>query len=238
MKTSRTRVCLGFLLIALIIFEKPSFGQLKAQFTSNIQSGCAPLIVEFENKSSGNPSGVKWDLGNGTISTRPNDVTGTYFDPGTYTVKLVIKNNSGADSVIKVNYITVYANPQIDFSASPNQGCYPLNVNFTNKSKAGSGTITDYVWDYGDGNVSANADTTHTYTSAGDFNVTLKVTNSYGCTNALTKTALIHIDDGATAGFSVSSINVCKTPATAYFKNTSNGEGTLTYLWNFGDGTT
>ncbi len=231
----RTWLCLGFSFITLLIFEKPSFGQLKAQFTSNIQSGCAPLVVEFADESKGNPSGWNWDLGNGTKSTKQTPY-GTYFDPGTYTIKLVVKNGSGSDSIIKTNYITVYANPSIDFTASPTQGCYPLDVKFTNDSKAGSGTITDYLWDFGDGNVSDNTDTDHIYTSAGTFNVTLKIINSYGCTNAVTKTKLIHIDDGATAGFLVSSIDVCKTPAIANFKNTSNGEGTLTYLWNFGDG--
>ena len=33
----------------------------------------------------------------------------------------------------------------------------------------------------------------HTYTSSGTFDVTLKVTNSYGCTNTLTKSDFVHI---------------------------------------------
>ena len=85
-------------------------------------------------------------------STQQNPIT-TYFNPGVYTVKLTVKNSSGADSIYKTAYITVYANPQASFNASPLQGCFPLNVNFTNSSKAGSGTITDYLWDFGDGNI-------------------------------------------------------------------------------------
>lgn len=237
MKTSRTYVCLGLLTILFSFFEKPSFGQLKAQFTSNTQSGCAPLIVEFQDQSKGNPTGWRWVLGNGTVSTVQDPIS-TYFDPGSYTISLVVKNNSGTDSIIQKAYITVYASPQIIFSASPTEGCFPLDVKFSNSSKAVSGTITDFLWDLGDGNISNDANPEHIYTSAGTFDITLKVTNSYGCTNALTKNDLIHIDDGVNADFSISSLDVCKTPATASFKNTSDGEGNITYLWNFGDGVT
>ena len=78
----------------------------------------------------------------------------------------------------------------------------------------------------------------HVYTSSGTFDVTLKVTNSYGCTNAITKSDLVHIDDGVNADFSLGSLNVCKRPATAVFKNNSEGSGTMNYIWNFGDGST
>ena len=237
MKTNRTYVCLSFIVIILSFFAKPSFGQLKAQFTSNIQSGCSPLIVAFEDQSTGNPTSWKWNLGNGTSSTQQNPIT-TYFNPGVYTIKLNIQNSSGKDSTVKTAYITVYANPQANFNAAPVQGCFPLNVNFSNTSKPGSGTLTDYLWDFGDGDVSTDVKSDHTYTSSGTFDVTLKVTNSYGCTNTITESDLVHIDDGVNANFSLSSLNVCKKPATAVFTNNSEGSGKLKYIWNFGDGAT
>ena len=110
----------------------------------------------------------------------------SYVKPGVYTVKLTVKGSSGTDSVVKTDYITVYANPQANFNASPVEGCFPLDVNFTNSSQAGSGTITDYLWDFGDGVTSTTAQPDHIYTSSGTLDVTLKVTNNYGCTNALT----------------------------------------------------
>jgi gliding motility-associated-like protein len=237
MKTNRTLVCLSFFIIVFSFFANSSFGQLKARFTSNIQSGCSPLIVAFEDQSTGNPSSWKWNLGNGVTSLQQEPIT-TYFNPGVYTVKLTVKNSSGADSVTETEYITVYANPQVAFSASPVQGCFPLKVDFGNGSKAGSGTITDYLWDFGDGNISTDVKSDHIYTSSGTFDITLKITNSYGCTSALTKSDLVHIEDGVNADFSLNSLNVCKKPATAVFKNKSEGSGTINYTWNFGDGST
>lgn len=237
MKTNRTHVCLSFFVILFSFFANASFGQLKAQFTSNIQSGCSPVIIAFEDQSTGNPTSWKWNLGNGASSTQQNPIT-TYFNPGVYTVKLTVQNSSGKDSTVKTAYITVYANPQVIFNASPLQGCFPLKVDFSNGSKPGSGTITDYLWDFGDGNTSTEVKPDYTYTSAGTFDITLKITNSYGCTSALTKSDFVHIDDGVNADFSLSELNVCKKPATAVFKNNSESSGAINYVWNFDDGTT
>ena len=118
----------------------PVSAQLVAQFSSNITNGCAPLVVRFKDESLGSPASWKWDLGNGTISYFQHPAA-TYFNPGTYTVKLVISNGAGLDSVVKLRYITVYASPVVDFIASDTGGCYPLKVQFTDRSTAGDGTI-------------------------------------------------------------------------------------------------
>ncbi|MBV9960886.1 MAG: PKD domain-containing protein [Parafilimonas sp.] len=237
MKTNHTVVCSVFFAIFFLSVADKSDAQLKADFTSNVQSGCAPLIVAFQDKSTGNPNAWTWSLGNGATSTYQNPVT-TYVDPGTYTVKLSIKGSSGKDSLSRTSYITVYANPVVVFNGSPTQGCFPLDVKFTNNSKAGSGTITNYLWDFGDGYIDSSTTATHTYTSSGTFDITLKVTNSYGCYTALTKSDFIKINDGVNAGFNLTSLDVCKTPANAVFQNTSQGTGGLSYAWDFGDGST
>ena len=97
--------------------------------------GCAPVYVNFIDISSGNPTSWKWDLGNGTVSFLQNPST-TYFNPGKYTIKLVVKNGTNADSTVKVNYITINALPKPVFKASDTTGCFPLTVNFTDQSTA------------------------------------------------------------------------------------------------------
>src|ERR1700759_2746264 len=73
--------------------------QLHADFTSNIYQGCSPLVVQFTDLSTGNPTSWFWDLGNGAVSSFKN-AGAIYINPGSYTVKLHIKNASGQDSVI------------------------------------------------------------------------------------------------------------------------------------------
>ncbi len=213
-------------------------GQVHADFSVSPQSGCAPLLVNFQDLSTGSPIYWKWDLGNGTVSYLQNPST-TYFNPGVYSVKLVIKNDeSFMDSIVKTQIITVYASPTVRFSANPLTGCFPLPVQFSDSSTANSGTIANKIWDFGDGNFSNDNMPLHTYNSSGNFNVSLRITNSYGCSSSATYPQYIKLNTGVHADFSNSEPATCNQPATINFINNSTGTGALSYLWKFGDGNT
>ncbi len=209
--------------------------QLIADFNASPTSGCAPLVVQFSDSSKGNPSSWKWDLGNGTTTVLQNP-SAAYFNPGTYTVKLIIKNSYGIDSVTKTKFITVYSSPEINFNTADVTGCFPLTTTFTDSSISASGTISNWQWDFGDGNFSNVQNPQHTYTSVGSFNVSLRATNSYGCVTSKTIKDYINIQTGVKSGFSNSTSSSCNAPATINFLNKSSGVGTLSYQWNFGDG--
>jgi gliding motility-associated-like protein len=228
------RACLIFIVLTLGSYTK-LFAQPQANFTASPVSGCSPIVVNFMDQSTGSPTQWRWDLGNGVISFLQNP-SATYFNPGTYNVKLVATNASGSDSIIKNQYITVYANPVVDFTASDSAGCFPLAVQFTSLATAGSGVITNYNWDFGDGAFSTLANPTHSYISAGIFTVTLRVTNSFGCIKTFSKTNLIQIGGGVLADFTNSTPGLCSAPATINFLNASTGPGPLSYTWDFGDG--
>lgn len=215
----------------------PAAAQLGARFSSDVTEGCAPQVVRFKDESTGNPVSWKWDLGNGTVSYFQNPAA-TYFNPGTYTVKLVVSNGTGADSVIKVNYITVFASPVVNFNASDTTGCFPLQIKFTDFSIPGDGSITKWLWDFGDGSIDSAQHPEHTYTALGNYNVSLQVKNSRGCITTLTKTRYIKLNDGIKAGFNFTAPNSCRPPTPISFTNTSTGTGILSYQWDFGDGNT
>lgn len=222
-------------LLFFICLHATAWGQLKANFTATPLTGCSPLLVYFTDQSSGNPAQWKWDLGNGVVSFLKNP-SATYFNPGTYTVKLVVSNAAGKDSVVKSQFITVYNNPSVAFRFDKATGCFPLTVNFTDKSTAGSGSITAWQWDFGDGTVSAQQNPVHTYTSAGTFNLTLRVTNSNGCVKTYTQPQAITVANGVKAAFSFTDPGICPAPTSVQFTNASTGPGTLQFQWNFGDG--
>ncbi len=212
--------------------------QLVADFTGNPLSGCAPLIVHFTDQSQGNPTQWKWYLGNSTISFLQNP-SATYFNPGTYNIKLVIQNAAGtADSITKTQFVTVYSQPSVDFIGNPLAGCYPLPVQFTDQSIPGDGSINLWQWDFGDGTLATIQNPTHTYTNAGNFNVSLRVRNSVGCIKVLTRNQYVQISTGVHADFSNDQPSNCSLPATINFQNLSTGTGVLNYQWDFGDGGT
>lgn len=63
-----------------------------------------------------------------------------------------------------------------------------LDVTFTNLSK-GDGTLT-YAWEFGDGAQSTEAAPKHTYAEAGEYDVTLTVTNEGGSNKKTNKVSL------------------------------------------------
>jgi gliding motility-associated-like protein len=215
--------------------------QLVANFGASPTSGCAPLVVNFQDLSTGNPVSWQWDLygvGIGTPSSLQNP-SATYFNPGTYTIRLIVTNAAGVkDTMVKQQYITVFAQPTVNFVGTPLTGCFPLPVCFTDNSIAGSGTITDWLWDFGDGTNSTLQNPCHTYTAAGNYNVSLRITNSNGCFKTKTLLSYINISTGVNASFTNSSPTGCSFPETITFQNQSTGTGLLTYQWTFGDGPT
>lgn len=231
-----TRIGLQLLqFLFFILLTATASAQLHADFSATPLTGCPPMVVNFQDMSSGNPDTWEWDLGNGTTAFNQNPV-GTYFNPGTYTVRLIVTKGASKDTIIKKNFIVVNALPIPNFTASDSVGCTPLQIKFTDASLPGSGSIVSWQWDFGDGTLSTLQNPAHTYTKAGSFNVTLRVVNSNGCSQVLTKTSFVKTQDGVKADFSFSSQTGCHTPATINFTNLSSGTGTLNYLWNFGDG--
>jgi gliding motility-associated-like protein len=195
------------------------------------------MIVNFKDSSSGNPTSWKWDLGNGTISYLQNPGA-TYFNPGKYTVTLEVSDGVNTSKIVKTNVIVVHGAPAITFSASDTTGCYPLTVQFTDLTTPSGDPVTQWEWFFGDGGYSTDHNPLHTYKTTGSFDVTLRVTTTYGCENAFTRIGFIKVPKGVTADFSYNNPGSCTPPTTIQFTNKSTGTGQFTYLWRFGDGTT
>ncbi|WP_321421178.1 DUF3344 domain-containing protein [uncultured Methanobacterium sp.] len=100
-----------------------------ANFTADVLTDYAPLTVQFTDTSTENPSSWQWDFNNdGTIDSTQQNPTYTYTTPGTYTVKLVVSNKKGNNSMIKTDYITVTITP--NDTESPTVTASPISGNF------------------------------------------------------------------------------------------------------------
>jgi len=147
-----------------------------AEFSADPTVGANPLNVSFTDLSTGVPTSWTWTFGDGNTSTEQNP-SHIYSKEGQYTVKLTAKNAVGSNSTTKTKYITVESIPVASFSATPTSGIHPLSVTFTDKS---TGFPESWHWDFGDGNTSTEQKPVHTYSAAGQYNVSLTVTNLMG----------------------------------------------------------
>jgi gliding motility-associated-like protein len=224
--------------LCLILFALAKAQAPTPAFSAASVAGCSPLVVNFTDASTGNPTSWHWTFGNGATSDLQNPST-TYFTPGIYSVTLTVTNADGANSITRSNIITVYQDPVVDFKGSDSIGCYPFPVQFTDLTKATAGTTnTSWVWDLGDGTQSDLQNPKTTYMNSGNYAVSLKVTNDKGCWSVATKQGYIRIDGGVVSNFTFSKPKTCHTPFTIGFTNTSTGPGGLSYKWDFGDGAT
>jgi spore germination protein YaaH/PKD repeat protein len=113
-----------------------------ADFSANTQQICTGSSVQYTNLSA-NIIGQTWFFNGGSpaTSTAANP-TVTYASAGNYEVKLVVTGMSGADSVIRSNYITVQATPSAPSIVSNPTICQGST---TQLEVSGSATLTWYT---------------------------------------------------------------------------------------------
>jgi len=158
------------------IFVSPA-----ANFSADNTIGANPFTVQFIDESSNSPVSWLWDFGDGSTSTKQNP-SNTYLSAGIYTVKLTAINIAGSTDEIKTDYITVYIMPVAEFSVDKTEGKTPLVVQFTDVS---SNNPTSWLWNFGDGNTSAEQNPSNTYSYAGAYTVKLTASNIAGSTDEI-----------------------------------------------------
>ena len=147
-----------------------------AGFTSTATS-CVNSPVSFQNISFSDDTGNQivsqtWDFGDGSSSTLESPDK-AFAVSGTYEVTLNIATDNGCTNSFSKE-VTVVDAPTASFAFA--DVCFGETVSFTDNSTV-SGT-TSYLWDFGDGNTSVATNPSHTYSSAGVYDVTLTLDNS------------------------------------------------------------
>jgi PKD repeat protein len=137
----------------------------------------------------------------------------------------------------------VFAAPVAAFTASPTNGAAPLLVNFTDAS---TGTVTNHSWSFGDGNTSAAASPSHSYSTAGVYSVTLTVLGPGG-SGATNRVNLITVTNAVNTPPTVSIARpangmlyppaVTNQTITIVAHATANDGGTISKIEFFADGT-
>ena len=199
-------------------------------------SGDAPLTVQFMGDSDGSPLSWNWSFGDGSFADERN-FTHIYQDPGIYTVNLTVEYPEGINTTSQADMITVTVpvEPVVaNFTANRTAGLVPLAVRFTDES---SGSPVSWAWNFGDGSNSMLQDPVHTYTSAGNYTVSLTVTSAQG-SNTTLRTGYIQATSGTkpVAAFTANKTSG-KRPLAVGFTDQSAGSPT-SWKWTFGDGTT
>ncbi len=210
------------------------FPPVTASFSGG-QDGCSPHTLQLTNTSSG-ASSYFWDFSNGTTSSNPNPIT-TFINNSisdtVYSIAFVATSIHGCSDTLTQD-ITVFNTPISTFSLSQQTACTPVSVAITN----GSIGADSYQWDFGNGTTSNTAATAfnqayvNTSVNPITYDLTLIAETVEGCADTATQNLTVY--PPVVADFTGDSIGC--SPLDVQFINTS--QGAVTYLWDFGDGTT
>jgi len=129
----------------------------------------------------------------------------------------------------------------VDYTATPRCGVSPMTVGFSDLT-ATTAALTEWLWDFGDGETSNEQNPVHEYSQEGSFNVILTVSDGIHSTS-LTKEDFVVVSSGATfADFNAwpTSGNFSDFPSgkmTSMFEPLEEGPVTE-YFWDFDNGET
>ncbi|MDX2247825.1 MAG: PKD domain-containing protein [Bacteroidia bacterium] len=204
-----------------------------ADFEADTNRGCVPLQIRFTDFSE-NAIKWKWYFGNGDTSLLKNPVY-TYKTPGTYPVTLIVENSIRCRDTFVFNPGIFALGVNADFTvAEPNAGCVPLALSFSDQS-SGTGSITAWNWNLGDGTTANTPQVSHTYIVPDYYTVRLTVEDEDGCVDSVIRDNFVFATQPIPA-FTINPTINCP-GANTVFVSQSSGVG-LTYHWDFGDGDT
>ncbi|HEW97292.1 MAG: hypothetical protein DRR16_07990 [Candidatus Parabeggiatoa sp. nov. 3] len=165
--------------VIVTVKEKPVEAPDAVAMASPLE-GIVPLSVTLNANGSKPRDKIKeygWMSTDGQVAS--GKLTQMTFDkPDTYTITLRVMTESGLDSTTQVTVVVKEPPPPVaDAKASPNEGVVPLNVNFhANKSE---GDIEEYEWTI-NGQTFYGRRTSFLFEEAGEYTITLLVTDKYG----------------------------------------------------------
>lgn len=191
--------------------------------TLTVSDVCLGDVSNFAASTS-KASTYKWSFGDGSITTSQT-ATHTYASAGTYDVVLTITSTSGCATEVKAKAV-VNPYPVPTFTAS--KECLGTATDFTNNTTITGSNAVSYAWNFGDGNTSSATNPSHSYSSAGNYTVTLKATAA-GCAKSYTTSVVVN--DMPSPDFTAKDVCLGET---TQFNNVSGGA--TKYSWDFGDG--
>lgn len=152
--------------------------QVQALFQTPAR-GCVPYTAIFTNNSLGGLSFL-WDFGDGSAPSTTDNPSHLYDRVGTYVVKLKAFDSTSCNKVDSATFtITVSPLPIASFTYNPNPPQENTYTNFVNQSIG----ATKYIWNFGDGDSSAEVNPTHIFPATATYNVCLNAANDAGCSD-------------------------------------------------------
>lgn len=176
----------------------PVFDSLLIQFTASpiVDAGINQITcsndatISLNGAVSGATTTGIWSGGSGTFAANNTTLNATYtptpaeITSGALVLTLTSTNFGTCNVVNDVVQINFVASPFSNFSGT--SVCLNNVTTFIDFSLPGYGAITNWDWDFTDGNISTTQNPTHLFSTPGVFPVELITTSTIGCSDTAT----------------------------------------------------
>lgn len=161
-----------------------------ASFTTSESAGEVPLTVTFDASASSYKEGeivsYEYDFGDGNTYIGDSKISYKYTDVGNFTVSVTVIGDDGETDTDTLQVVVRPVSLTACFTVNTSSGSAPLFVSVN--PSCSTGTISDYVWDFDDGEISFDRKPdTHTYSEIGIYTITLELTSDEGVVDTFTK---------------------------------------------------
>lgn len=157
-------------------------------------NACQGLPAQFRDSSiviPGNILGWNWNFGDGSSNSPIKNPVHTYTTAGVYNVVLTaISNNSCAATISKT--VTINPQPIAEFGMT-NDPTIALEPVYFSDFSAPTGSITTWLWSFGDESSGTGSSPTHIYQNSGMYVITLTVFDNNGCSDTVSKSIDVQI---------------------------------------------
>ncbi|HMO90144.1 MAG TPA: PKD domain-containing protein [Lacibacter sp.] len=223
----------------LVVSVKPVAG-----FNLSKNEACAGDTIRFTDNSTiagGSITTWNWDFGNGQTSIRNNNspFIFAFNTPGTFTITLRVTSAGNCDSDPVTATVTIHEQPQASFITGGTV-CTGDSVLFTGSATPGTGSITGWNWNFGNGTTLVRTTAQpfyYTYPAAGNYSASLSVTSDKGCASPAF-TVPVQVTARPSAAFTVSGKPCADSLYTFVSATPANNNPAATWYWAFGDGQT
>ncbi len=179
----------------------------------------------------------QWDFGDGGTSTERHP-RHRYAAQGDYDIQLTVTDDSGLTHAAQRRIMVVGQHPTAAFALAPAAPTTADVVQFTDQSSDPDGEIVAWQWDFGDGEIAADANPEHQYADDGAYEVFLTVTDNDGATHT-TRRLLRVANVAPLAAFTPEPGTPQTNEAVEFLEAASDSDGRIiAWLWDFGDGAT
>jgi PKD repeat protein len=170
--------CRDTLDTTITIFDSPT-----AQFQLDTACLNVPLVLQDQSVYlPGQPSSqIMWVVLQDTLLGNPR--TYTFSDTLNYDITLQITDSVGCSSTQTQN-VKVHQVPQANFTINPVMVVLNQTQNFVNLSV---NDIENYIWKFGDGNISTDFEPSNVYTDTGEYTIWLIAENSFTCSDSISR---------------------------------------------------